>query len=185
MSKESAMSLLDWLKGKKNRKSATPASTTPATAVPDNHSGGPAGRPPSPAPEPTQPASQDSKIGGVRVLLALSQKAVSTIQARVQATGMGFDWTDMVCYFMAREFGSRSELVIAPGRATLSLVSKARCETTPVYRDKGGALIVLFEELDDETRRKEGMEFLGMIDPKKYAGALCAKLEITGLSVYV
>ena len=123
--------------------------------------------------------------------MALSQTAASLIlteannQARAQTTGMSFDWTDMICYLMARSFGSRSELVMSPGRATLSLVSKARCHHTPVYRDKGGAFIVLFEELDDETRRREGMEFLGMIDPKKYAGALCAKFEITGLSVYM
>jgi hypothetical protein len=51
-----------------------------------------------------------------------------------------------------------------------------------------GALLgfyVLFKEIDDVTKVKEGLEALGTIDPKRYAGALCAQFELTGKAIYV
>ena len=86
---------------------------------------------------------------------------------------------------MARNFGSRSELEISSDRASLSTMSKVRCEITPMYRDNGGVIYVLFEELDNETKQKEGLEFLGTIDPKRYAGALCAEFEVAGKNICV
>ncbi len=64
-------------------------------------------------------------------------------------------------------------------------MSKVRCQTTPIYRDKGGGICVLFEELNEETKLNEGLEYLGMIDPKRYTAALCAQFGITGRNAYV
>ena len=76
-------------------------------------------------------------------------------------------------------------LEISSDRASLSMVSKVRCETTPIYRDRRGVSYVLFEKLDNETEQKEGLEFLGTIDPVRYAAALCAKFGVTGKDIHV
>lgn len=120
-----------------------------------------------------------NKLGNVDVLLCLNQKALQELQADC------VEWPDSVCFLMARNFGSQGEFEISVDRVTLSAMSKIRCQTTPIYRDKTGNIYVLFQELDDETRIKEGLEFLGTIDPQKYAVMLCAQLGIKGKSVYV
>jgi len=88
---------------------------------------------------------QEAKIGNTRVLLYLNQKAVEEIRAK------GVEWPEAICFFMARDFGSRNELEVSFDRVTLAVMSKIRCQTTPMYRDKTGGIYVLFEELDNET----------------------------------
>jgi hypothetical protein len=121
---------------------------------------------------------QAGKIGNVKVLLYLNQKTVDLVRSK------GVEWPEAICYFMAKEFGSQSELEISSGGVALSAVGKARCQTTPLYREKGGGIYVLFEELDNETKLKEDLEYLGTIDPKLYVLALCARLGITGKNIY-
>lgn len=130
-------------------------------------------------PQPNSEEQQPAKIGNVKVLLALNQKTVDLLRSK------GVEWPEATCFLMAKNCGSRSELQISSDRVSLSPVSKVRCETTPMYRDKGGVIYVLFEELDSETKQKEGLEFLGTINPKKYAAALCAKFGVTGKDIYV
>jgi hypothetical protein len=130
-------------------------------------------------PQPKSEQEQPATIGGVTVLLALNKKTVDLLRSK------GVDWPEAICYFMAKSFGSRSELEISSDRTSLSTVSKVRCETTPMYRDEGGVIYVLFEELAEETKLKEGLEFLGTIDPKRYAGALCAQFGVAGKNIYV
>jgi hypothetical protein len=82
--------------------------------------------------------------------------------------------------------GSRDELIVSTNRISLSPVRKAWCETTPIYRDKkGGCIYVLFEKVDDDTCKKKELEFLGTIDAKDYAAALCAAHGIDGKNVIV
>jgi hypothetical protein len=121
---------------------------------------------------------QPATIGGMRVLFYLNTEAVKTVEAR------GVDWQSTVCYLMARK-GSMNELSVSATSVSLSPMSKARCITTPIYRDKAGGIYVLYGTLDDEARAKEELAFLGMVDPGKYAAALCAALGITGKQVYV
>ena len=147
------------------RKETTPSANKPST---------PSHQTPQPKSEEQQPA----KIGNVKVLLALNQKTVDLLRSN------GVEWPEAICFFMAKN-GSRSELEISSDRVSLSTVSKVRCQTTPMYRDKEGVIYVLFEELDNETKLKEGLEFLGTIDPKRYAGALCAQFGVTGKNIYV
>ena len=86
---------------------------------------------------------------------------------------------------MAKYFGSQSELEISSDRVALSMVSKLLCQTIRVYRDKRGVIYVLSEELNNETKQEESLEFLGTIDAKRYAAALCANFGVTGKNVYV
>jgi hypothetical protein len=159
------------------------SATNKLTVAPTRREATPsATKPPTPQRQSSQPESeqeQPATIGGVKVLLTLNQKTVNLLQSK------GVEWPEAICYFMAKSFGSRSELEISSDRASLSTVSKVRCETTPMYRDKAGVIYVLFEELDSDTKQKEGLEFLGTIDPKRYAGALCAQFGVTGKSIYV
>jgi len=123
--------------------------------------------------------NESAMIGNVKILLYLNRKTVELIRSE------GIEWPDAVCCFMVRNFGSLSELDVSHDRVTLSPVSKVRCQTTPIYHDRQGGIYVLFEELDNEIKEKEELEFLGMIDPQRYAGALCARFGITGKSVYI
>ena len=134
-------------------------------------------------PKPVQPLKkkqeQAAMMGNVKILLYLNSAAVESLSSK------GIDWSEAICAIMARNSGSQGDLVVSHDRVTLSMVIKAWCQTTPIYRDKQGGIYVLFEELDKETREKEKLEFLGMTNPEGYAASLCAKFGIKGKNVYV
>ena len=92
----------------------------------------------------------------------------------------------IVGVFMAREFGTRDELVqVSTDTIQLSHISKARCITTPIYKAMDGGIYVLFEEIDENTRSKEGLEYLGTINPRLYAASLCEKFNISNKEILV
>lgn len=106
------------------------------------------------------------------VLLAINSAAVSTLG------GSGIGTQEMVCALLARELGKRDELQGSPGRFRLSDVARVWCITTPIYTAQDGSIQVRSEEVDEDTRRREGLTLVGRIDPDLYAGALCAKFGL-------
>lgn len=168
------MSIIDRLRGmfgqpkaeRDKRKETTSSADTPLVHVHQT-------------PQRKSERQQAATIGNVKVLLYLNQKTVDLLQSN------GVKWPEAVCYFMAKNFGSRSELEISSDSVTLSMVSKVHCQTTPMYRDEGGGIYVLFEELDNEAKLKDGLESLGTIDPKRYAAALCTEFGVTGKNIFV
>ena len=128
--------------------------------------------------KPEGPEADAAEIEKDKVLLYVNKKALDLLRSN------DIDWAEAVSFFMVKSFGEQSELEISSDRVTLSTVSKVRCQTTPMYRDKTGGIYVLFEEADAGTRQRAGLENLGTIDPMRYALTLCAKFRIEGKKVY-
>jgi|GEM_PF-429122 len=120
-------------------------------------------------------------IGSSKVLLYLNANTVRLLKEE------GLEETEyIVGVFMAREFGTRDELVqVSTDTIQLSRISKARCITTPIYKDMDGGIYVLFEEIDENTRSKEGLEYLGTINPRLYAASVCEKFNISNKEILV
>jgi hypothetical protein len=126
------------------------------------------------SPPPVSETSQGSNIAGVKVLLYLNAPGVRQMESA------GVQWRLGICSLMAKQFGSQSDLQrISSKKWMLSEIAKARCVTTPIYRDKQGGICVLFEALDTSTCQREGLTQLGTIDPAIYAGFLCEKFNIS------
>ena len=124
-----------------------------------------------------------NKIGSVEIIWTANKTAVSQFTSMGAASGL--DLRSVVSALMGKD-GSRDELIVSTNKTSLSSVRKAWCETTPIYLDtKGGGIFVLFEKVDDVTCNKKGLEFLGVINPKDYAAALCAAHGIDGSNVFV
>jgi hypothetical protein len=118
-------------------------------------------------------------IGGVEVLLYLNSSTINLLKSK------GVEAIEAVPALMAKNRGSENDLQVSWRSVTLNPIIKVWCQTTPIYKDNLGGVCVLFEQLDKETIEKEKLEFLGMINPEKYAASLCAKFGIKGREVYV
>jgi hypothetical protein len=138
-------------------------------------------------PEPTNPDKGEeegsNKIGSVDILWVANKAAVSKLTSLAAASGLSLRGAVSATMGMS---GSRDELIESANKISLSPVRKVWCETTPIYRDKrGGGIYVLFEKLDDDICNKKGLEFLGTIDAKDYAAALCMAHGLDTKSVFV
>lgn len=124
-----------------------------------------------------------NKIGSVDIIWVANKAAVSEFTSMGATSGL--DLREAVSAVMGND-GSRDDLIVSANRISLSPLRKVWCQTTPIYRDKkGGGIYVLFEKVDDDTCKKKGLEFLGTIDVKNYAGALCLAHGIDGKNVFV
>lgn len=130
-----------------------------------------------------QKERNSNKIGSVEIIWAANKTAVSKFTS--MGADSGLDLRSVVSVLMGKG-GSRNDLVVAKNRISLSTVRKAWCKTTPIYLDtRGGGIVVLFEKVDDATCKEKGLEFLGTINAKDYAAALCAANGIDGSNVIV
>ena len=123
----------------------------------------------------------ESKIGQATLLFLVNAAGVKQIKARAP------EMTDiqLATALMAGE-GSRNELIkVDAGTYQLSTSSQARCEKTPVYKEKRGGIYILSERIDEDTRKQEELLYLGTIDPEGYAATLRAKFGIRNKKIYV
>ena len=80
-------------------------------------------------------------IGNVKVLLYLNQKTVALLRSN------GVEWPEAHAFSWLRT-ALEANLKYSPDGATLSTVSKVRCQSGIIYRDKGGGICVLFEGIE-------------------------------------
>ena len=123
-----------------------------------------------------------NKIGSVEIIWVANKEAVSKFGSMGAAMGLGL--REVISAVMGKD-GSRDDLIMSANRISFSPVRKVWCETTPIYRNKKGGVYVLFEKVDDDTCKKEGLEFIGTINVKDYAAALCAEHGIDATKVFV
>ena len=124
-----------------------------------------------------------NKIGSVDIILVANKGAVLKIASIGAASGLSL--REAISTLMGED-GSRNDLIMSANRISLSPIRKAWCETTPMYMDKkGGGIFILFKKIDDDTCKKEELEFLGTIDAKCYTAGLCAAHGIDAANVVV
>ena len=130
-----------------------------------------------------QKEEDSNKIGSVEIIWTANKTTVSKFTSMGATSGL--ELRSVVSALMGKD-GSHDDLIVSTNKTSLSSVRKAWCETTTIYLDtKGGGIFVLFEKVDDVTCKKKGLEFLGVINPKDYAAALCAAHGIDGSNVFV
>jgi hypothetical protein len=136
-------------------------------------------------PEDKKPGDEEdpNKIGGVDIIWVANKEAVSKLMSTANASGLDLRGAVSITMGMG---APRDQLIESGNTISLSPARKVWCETTPIYRDnKGGGVYVMFEKLDDDICQERGLEFLGMIDAKNYAAALCMAndLDVKNLTV--
>jgi len=124
----------------------------------------------------------NNKIGSVDIIWYANKEAVPQIASMGAASGFGL--MGAVSALMGMK-GSPQDLIKSAGQISLSPIRKAWCLTTPIYKKRDGGIYVLFEKIDDDTCKREELEFLGTIDAKYYAAALCQENGIDATNVVV